>query len=286
MCSGHGACHHGECHCNPGWGGISCEILKSTCPEQCSNHGTFSTDSGTCVCDANWTGADCSIGKSVFWSPEDGRGVVSERPAVSSDIYLRVDDFEMVFWTIYATNGEKKKKKKNAQHTSGKSTKCIFSPKTKHLHKRSKIKKYLYLPWRERVVLAFQVGGQKQTANASLIFKITGKESSSLDELIHWRVLLSIVSVFRAVRSLFCSFVDLFLFFFWSVFFFISLFLFDCFWRLSLSARPPKLETFKVENIGFKTVILIHFRLLSAARSFNLYNKLFIKSLQTVPWVH
>ncbi|XP_061690112.1 teneurin-3 isoform X3 [Syngnathoides biaculeatus] len=60
-CSGHGTCHHGECHCNPGWGGISCEILKSTCPEQCSSHGTFSTDSGTCVCEDNWTGADCSI---------------------------------------------------------------------------------------------------------------------------------------------------------------------------------------------------------------------------------
>lgn len=127
-CSGHGACHHGECHCNPGWGGISCEILKSTCPEQCSNHGTFSTDSGTCVCDANWTGADCSIGKSVFWSPEDVQGVVCKRPAASSDIYLRVDDFEMVFWTIYGTNG-KKKRKKNAQHTLGKSTKCIFPPK-------------------------------------------------------------------------------------------------------------------------------------------------------------
>lgn len=66
-CSGHGACHHGECHCNPGWGGISCEILKSTCPEQCSNHGTFSTESGTCVCDDKWTGADCSIGEELFF---------------------------------------------------------------------------------------------------------------------------------------------------------------------------------------------------------------------------
>lgn len=67
-CSGHGACHHGECHCNPGWGGISCEILKSTCPEQCSNHGTFSTESGTCVCEDKWTGADCSIGEQLFFS--------------------------------------------------------------------------------------------------------------------------------------------------------------------------------------------------------------------------
>lgn len=67
MCSGHGTCHHGECHCNPGWGGISCDILKSTCPEQCSSHGTFNTDAGVCICEANWTGADCSIGQNGFY---------------------------------------------------------------------------------------------------------------------------------------------------------------------------------------------------------------------------
>lgn len=69
-CSSHGACHHGECHCNPGWGGINCEILKSTCPEQCSSHGTFNTESGTCICEANWTGPDCSVGQkmSLFYS--------------------------------------------------------------------------------------------------------------------------------------------------------------------------------------------------------------------------
>ncbi|CAL8261650.1 unnamed protein product [Lota lota] len=61
VCSGHGACHHSECHCNPGWGGAVCEVLKTTCPEQCSNHGTFSTESGSCVCDAKWTGVDCSV---------------------------------------------------------------------------------------------------------------------------------------------------------------------------------------------------------------------------------
>lgn len=67
MCSGHGTCHHGECHCNPGWGGISCDILKSTCPEQCSSHGTFNTEAGVCICEANWTGADCSIGQNGFY---------------------------------------------------------------------------------------------------------------------------------------------------------------------------------------------------------------------------
>ncbi|XP_021439786.2 teneurin-3-like isoform X2 [Oncorhynchus mykiss] len=60
-CSGHGACHHGECHCNPGWGGMDCAILRSTCPEQCSSHGTFHTETGTCICEANWTGSDCSV---------------------------------------------------------------------------------------------------------------------------------------------------------------------------------------------------------------------------------
>uniref|UniRef100_A0A674A1T8 Teneurin transmembrane protein 3 n=1 Tax=Salmo trutta TaxID=8032 RepID=A0A674A1T8_SALTR len=60
-CSGHGSCHHGECHCNPGWGGMGCAILKSTCPEQCSSHGTFHTETGTCICEANWTGTDCTV---------------------------------------------------------------------------------------------------------------------------------------------------------------------------------------------------------------------------------
>uniref|UniRef100_A0A8C6TVR1 Si:dkey-237h12.3 n=1 Tax=Neogobius melanostomus TaxID=47308 RepID=A0A8C6TVR1_9GOBI len=77
-CSGHGACHHGECHCNPGWGGIKCEILKSTCPEQCSSHGTFSTESGTCVCEANWTGVDCSIDGCPGLCNNNGRCVLDQ----------------------------------------------------------------------------------------------------------------------------------------------------------------------------------------------------------------
>ncbi|XP_057188716.1 teneurin-3 isoform X6 [Triplophysa rosa] len=59
-CSSHGVCIHGECHCNPGWGGTNCEIMKTMCPDQCSGHGTYQTESGTCTCDANWTGPDCS----------------------------------------------------------------------------------------------------------------------------------------------------------------------------------------------------------------------------------
>ncbi|KAJ8416553.1 hypothetical protein AAFF_G00358410 [Aldrovandia affinis] len=60
-CSAHGVCIHGECHCNPGWGGANCEILKTMCPDQCSGHGTYQTESGTCTCDASWTGPDCSV---------------------------------------------------------------------------------------------------------------------------------------------------------------------------------------------------------------------------------
>uniref|UniRef100_A0A671L4E6 Teneurin-3 n=1 Tax=Sinocyclocheilus anshuiensis TaxID=1608454 RepID=A0A671L4E6_9TELE len=60
-CSSHGVCIHGECHCNSGWGGNNCEILKTMCPDQCSGHGTYQTESGTCTCDTNWTGPDCSI---------------------------------------------------------------------------------------------------------------------------------------------------------------------------------------------------------------------------------
>uniref|UniRef100_A0A4W5NVC2 Teneurin-3 n=1 Tax=Hucho hucho TaxID=62062 RepID=A0A4W5NVC2_9TELE len=60
-CSAHGVCIHGECHCSPGWGGTNCEILKTMCPDQCSGHGTYQSESGTCTCDTNWTGPDCSV---------------------------------------------------------------------------------------------------------------------------------------------------------------------------------------------------------------------------------
>ncbi|XP_019735305.1 teneurin-3 isoform X1 [Hippocampus comes] len=60
-CSAHGVCIHGECHCQPGWGGASCEIAKAMCPDQCSGHGTYNTETNTCTCDQNWTGPDCSL---------------------------------------------------------------------------------------------------------------------------------------------------------------------------------------------------------------------------------
>ncbi|XP_047668552.1 teneurin-3 [Tachysurus fulvidraco] len=60
-CSGRGVCIRGVCHCNSGFSGPSCELQKAVCPEQCSGHGKFQSDSGTCTCDESWTGPDCSI---------------------------------------------------------------------------------------------------------------------------------------------------------------------------------------------------------------------------------
>lgn len=61
-CSAHGVCIHGECHCQPGWGGANCEIEKAVCPDQCSGHGTFNAETSSCTCNQNWTGPDCSLG--------------------------------------------------------------------------------------------------------------------------------------------------------------------------------------------------------------------------------
>ncbi|XP_048031700.1 teneurin-3 isoform X2 [Megalobrama amblycephala] len=59
-CSGHGSCLHGQCHCTSGWTGSNCETQLSLCPEHCSGHGTFQSETSTCICDVNWTGPDCS----------------------------------------------------------------------------------------------------------------------------------------------------------------------------------------------------------------------------------
>uniref|UniRef100_A0A8B9K5F3 Si:dkey-237h12.3 n=1 Tax=Astyanax mexicanus TaxID=7994 RepID=A0A8B9K5F3_ASTMX len=59
-CSDHGSCLHGRCHCSVGWTGTICETPVSLCPEHCSGHGTFQSETSTCVCEANWTGPDCS----------------------------------------------------------------------------------------------------------------------------------------------------------------------------------------------------------------------------------
>uniref|UniRef100_A0A803TF16 Teneurin transmembrane protein 1 n=1 Tax=Anolis carolinensis TaxID=28377 RepID=A0A803TF16_ANOCA len=56
MCSGHGVCVQGECHCSMGWGGVNCETSLPVCQEQCSGHGTFLLDSGMCQCEEGWIG--------------------------------------------------------------------------------------------------------------------------------------------------------------------------------------------------------------------------------------
>ncbi|XP_068014499.1 teneurin-2 isoform X11 [Melanerpes formicivorus] len=60
-CSNHGVCVNGECLCSPGWGGINCELPRAQCPDQCSGHGTYLSDTGLCSCDPNWMGPDCSV---------------------------------------------------------------------------------------------------------------------------------------------------------------------------------------------------------------------------------
>ncbi|XP_050168336.1 teneurin-2 isoform X13 [Myiozetetes cayanensis] len=60
-CSNHGVCVNGECLCSPGWGGVNCELPRAQCPDQCSGHGTYLSDTGLCSCDPNWMGPDCSV---------------------------------------------------------------------------------------------------------------------------------------------------------------------------------------------------------------------------------
>lgn len=57
---------NGECLCSPGWGGINCELPRAQCPDQCSGHGTYLSDTGLCSCDPNWMGPDCSVGKKTI----------------------------------------------------------------------------------------------------------------------------------------------------------------------------------------------------------------------------
>ncbi|XP_036446282.1 N-acetylglucosamine-1-phosphodiester alpha-N-acetylglucosaminidase [Colossoma macropomum] len=56
-CSQHGVCVDGQCECQPGWTGPTCDNL--TCqPAACGDHGMCTPDG--CVCDAGWMGANCS----------------------------------------------------------------------------------------------------------------------------------------------------------------------------------------------------------------------------------
>ncbi|XP_017279171.1 N-acetylglucosamine-1-phosphodiester alpha-N-acetylglucosaminidase isoform X2 [Kryptolebias marmoratus] len=56
-CSGHGECVNGNCRCQKGWQGVTCDSLFCQ-PPACGPHGVCSEDG--CVCDAGWRGKNCS----------------------------------------------------------------------------------------------------------------------------------------------------------------------------------------------------------------------------------
>jgi len=57
-CGAHGRCDNGTCACDAGWAPPTCEALA--CPSGCSGHGRCLPD-GQCACDEGWAAkADCS----------------------------------------------------------------------------------------------------------------------------------------------------------------------------------------------------------------------------------
>ena len=60
-CSGRGTCDqkNGDCKCDAGYEGEACG--RTSCPNECSNHGSCVGDSvRSCSCDFGYSGADCS----------------------------------------------------------------------------------------------------------------------------------------------------------------------------------------------------------------------------------
>lgn len=86
-CTLHGQCLDGECICEPGWSGVSCDIFavvgnatlsssestetanstiairdsSACCPYNCSENGTCDLETCKCVCNADWTGLGCEL---------------------------------------------------------------------------------------------------------------------------------------------------------------------------------------------------------------------------------
>ncbi len=58
-CSMRGVCIDGECNCETGFTGESCE--DRTCPDDCSGHGICDGGSGRCTCSAAYTGPSCAV---------------------------------------------------------------------------------------------------------------------------------------------------------------------------------------------------------------------------------
>uniref|UniRef100_A0A8C2D9G8 Si:dkey-237h12.3 n=1 Tax=Cyprinus carpio TaxID=7962 RepID=A0A8C2D9G8_CYPCA len=77
-CSSHGTCLHGQCRCTSGWTGSNCETQVSLCPEHCSGHGTFQSETSSCICDENWTGPDCSTDSCPGLCNNNGRCILDQ----------------------------------------------------------------------------------------------------------------------------------------------------------------------------------------------------------------
>jgi len=57
-CNGHGQFSNGNCFCDPGFSGATCD-QEVLCPNSCNSHGSCAL--GLCYCDPGYTGSDCSV---------------------------------------------------------------------------------------------------------------------------------------------------------------------------------------------------------------------------------